>query len=139
MGKYKVTTSLSSKRVYENQTGSFRSDLDFDEVQAPGAAQYFLSSLGSCKLVSFLELRTRFHMDIEEAYLEVSGETGRAGTVENTRFPIFRFQRIEYEFHIRSPHTDDELMEYLKYVNAACTMGNSISEKIEQIYRIIRI
>lgn len=139
MGNYTVRADFRQERTFRNSTAGFEMDLDFNEEHAAGAAQFFLSSLASCKLVSLLELRNRFNMEISEAFVEVHGMTGRTETVEGTRFPIFRFKKIEYVFHVRTDHSDEELKDYLRFVNAACTMGNSISEKIEQIYRFIRI
>ncbi len=139
MAKAQVKAVHVKDRVYLNTTDQFALTLDFNEGEAPGASQYFLASLASCKIVSLLELRTRFKMDISEAWIEVFGETGRGAMVEGTHFPTSSFKRIEYVFHVATSHTDEELFDYLRFVNAACTMGNSVSEKIEQIYRFVRI
>lgn len=139
MANSQVKAVHVNDRVYLNTTGPFNVNLDFDEKEAPGAAQYFLTSLASCKIVSLLELRNRFKMDISEAWIEVFGETGRGELVPGTRFPTSSFKRIEYVFHVATSHTEEELFDYLRFVNAACTMGNSVSEKIEQIYRFVRI
>lgn len=127
------------ERVYLNKTADYEMKLDFNEQEAAGSSQYFLSSLASCKLVSLLELRKKFEMDIQEAFVEVYGETGRIGLVEGSRFPVSAFKTIEYVIYVKTEHSDDELHDFLRYVNAACTMGNSISEKIEQNYRFVRI
>lgn len=127
------------ERVYLNKTADYEMKLDFNEKEAAGSSQYFLSSLASCKLISLLELRKKFEMDIQEAFVEVYGETGRIGLVEGSRFPVSAFKTIEYVFYLETEHSDEELHDFLRYVNAACTMGNSISEKIEQNYRFVRI
>lgn len=139
MGKYMVRAEHLEERVYLNKTADYEMKLDFNEKEAAGSSQYFLSSLASCKLVSLLELRKKFEMDIQEAFVEVYGETGRIGLVEGSRFPVSAFKTIEYVFYLETEHSDEELHDFLRYVNAACTMGNSISEKIEQNYRFVRI
>lgn len=139
MGKHMVRAEHLEERVYLNKTADYEMKLDFNEQEAAGSSQYFLSSLASCKLVSLLELRKKFEMDIQEAFVEVYGETGRIGLVEGSRFPVSAFKTIEYVIYVKTEHSDDELHDFLRYVNAACTMGNSISEKIEQNYRFVRI
>lgn len=139
MGKYMVRAEHLEERVYLNKTADYEMKLDFNEKEAAGSSQYFLSSLASCKLISLLELRKKFEMDIQEAFVEVYGETGRIGLVEGSRFPVSAFKTIEYVFYLETEHSDEELHDFLRYVNAACTMGNSISEKIEQNYRFVRI
>ena len=139
MGKYMVRADHLQERVYLNKTADYEMKIDFNEKEAAGSSQYFLSSLASCKLISLLELRTKFEMEISEAYVEVYGETGRIGIVEGTRFPVSAFKTVEYVFYLKTDHSDEELKDYLRFVNAGCTMGNSISDKIEQNYCFVRI
>lgn len=139
MSKYAVTATFDHDRVYRNDAVPHSVKVDFNEQEALGSASTMLASLASCKLVSLLELRAKFKMNIEYAEIEVKGETGRAELIEGTHIPISRLLKIEYIFRIRTTHTDEELWEYMKFVNGACTMGNSLSEKIDIIYRIERI
>lgn len=139
MSNYTVTATFDRDRIYRNRAVPGDIIIDFNESEAPGSASTFMASLASCKLVSLLELRKKYNMTIDYAEVLVKGETGRAELIEGTHVPISRFLRLEYTFRLRTDHSDEELREYLKFVNGACTMGNSLSEKIDIIYRIERI
>lgn len=139
MGNFQVSATLKTDRIYQNQAGPHNIKIDFDEVAAPGAASTFLASLASCKLVSFMELKDKYKIHIDDAQVVVNGQTGRGELIEGTRIPSSRFLNIEFIFRVRTDHTDEELWEYIKYVNGACTMGNSLSEKININYQIEHI
>ena len=139
MGNYQVQATFVKDQIYLNQVVPQPINIDFNEAAAPGAASTFLASLASCKLVSLLELKEKYKMQIDEAQVLVNGVTGRGELIEGTHIPSSRFLSIEFIFRVKSNQTDEELWDYLKYVNGACTMGNSLSEKIDINYRIDRI
>ena len=139
MAEYMTTAVWKQDRRYDNVVADFSIAVDFDRKTAPSAGQMLLVSLASCKLVSLLDLRSKHGMDIEHAEIEVRGVTGKGERIEGTRYPSFRFLRIDYVFKVRTDHTDDELWAYLKFVNGACTVGNTISGQVEQNYSFQRI
>lgn len=134
MSQYEVKATYDQERTYDALAGPFEIRVDFNETAFPGSAQYFLTSLAACKLVALMELRQKHKMDITQAEILVKGETGRGETLPGTRIPSSRFLKIDILFRVKTPHTEEELRQYLKQVNSACTVGNSISEKIEQNY-----
>lgn len=136
MSNYTVTATYDKDRVYQNQAFPQGITIDFNETEAPGAASTFMASLASCKLVSLLELRAKYKMDIEYAEVLVKGVTGWGEPIEGSHLKISRFRNLDFIFRLKTSNTDEELWEYMKFVNGACTMGNSISEKIDITYRI---
>lgn len=139
MADYMTTATWKQARRYDNAVDDFSIAVDFDKTTAPNAGQMFLVALASCKLVSFLDLRLKHGMDIEAAEIEVRGSTGKEESILGTRYPSFRFLTIDYIFKVRTEHTEEELWEYLKFVNAVCTVGNTISDKVDQSYSFQRI
>ncbi len=139
MAEYTTRAVWKQDRQYDNQVDDFAVAVDFDRKAAPSAGQMLLVSLASCKLVSFLDLRRKHGMDIQHAEIEVRGVTGKGEPIEGTRYPSFRFLRIDYVFKVRTDHSEEELLHYLKFVNGACTVGNSISDRVEQTYSFQRI
>ena len=139
MAQYCTTAVLTQDRIYDNKTDDFSIRVDFDRKLAPSAGQMLLVSLASCKLVSLLELRKKYNMDISWAAIEVNGVTGRGESPQGSGIPTFRFQKIDYLFKVDTEHSEAELYHYLTYVNAACVVVNSMSDKGEETYRIQKI
>lgn len=129
MSQYEVRAVHDKERTYDCKAGSFQISVDFDEKASPGSAQYFLASLAACKLVAMLELRQKHRMDITQAEVLISGKTGRGEPVDGTRIPSSRFERIDILFRVKTPHTEEELREYLRFVNGACTMGTTYARR----------
>ncbi|PKK40624.1 hypothetical protein ABB02_00073 [Clostridiaceae bacterium JG1575] len=137
MGTYRVKSVQVKKRFYLTEAGEMDIKVDFDREVGPSAGELFLASIGSCKLVSFLELRQKHHMRIEDAELVLEGVTGVGEVASGHRYPASAFTQITYTFYVATDHTVEELEAYLIHVNDACTIGNSLSEKIQQKTRFV--
>lgn len=130
MANYKVETAFREGRIYENSENSAVLTLDLDRKNDMNPGSALLAALGTCKLASFIELKDKYRIRTGEVKVTVKGETGTEES-ENKRQPRSSFKTIEISYSIETDHTEDEISEFLKYVDLACTIGNSLSDSIE--------
>lgn len=131
MGLYNIYGEYLAGRKYQFFQGDIKTTIDLDQKEFQGPGGLLLSSLGACKLASFLELKDKYKIRAEEVHLKISGETGFDGLVESTRQPISRFLKIKLFWEIKTNHSEEEIREFMKKVDGACTIGNSLNKDIE--------
>lgn len=140
MGNYNITTIKDPSGIYISSNGLETVRMD----NKPGKtlmnpAEVLLSSLGACKSMGFYDMAAKYNMDIKNCIIEIKSETGRGPKSEFTNRPVSMILSIEYVYKIESTNTDEELENFLHYVNGACTVSNSLNKDIKQSYRFERI
>lgn len=140
MGVYTINTRMDKGRVYQStsqgQTINLENQRDKTYMN-PG--EVLLAALGACKCMSFYDLAQKYGMDIQQCQVEIHGVTGKGPLIEGTHIPSSRLLSVEYVYKIQSANSDEELENYMKYVDGACTVGNSLKDDILQSHRFERL
>ena len=134
MGVYSVRTFRQEKTVYQSEMRNHQNSvyMQYKEGEsAPNPMETVLSALSACKLVDFWDLAEKYKIAFDDASIEVTAVVGPDGMVEGTHQPKNMIKSIHTVWSIKSKLSDEEIEKYLKIVDGACTVGNSMNPSIE--------
>ncbi|MEF9951993.1 MAG: OsmC family protein [Clostridium sp.] len=96
-----------------------------------------LNSIAGCKIISFVSLGKKFNITFEDIEVEISGEVEKTGLVRDTHFPKKELVSIHTIYRITTPHSQEDIEDFLLKVDDLCIVGNALSDNIKKTSEII--
>lgn len=100
-------------------------------------SQLMGSAVLGCRIISFVSLARKMKFEFESLEIELEATTRESGTVEGTRFKTHHYDKIHMIYKVKTTRTKEEIEEFLVLVHQLCTVGNALSDDIEQTHEIV--
>ena len=135
---FKATArKLSDGMQVETESHGFK--ILFDEPEKMGGTNQginpmsaMLSVLGGCQAIVATMFAKQFKIEFSDFYLDIEGDMDMRGIMQKA--PVRSgFQEIRFKMHFKSNNTEEELLEFSKFIEKNCPISDSLAHGVKLV------
>jgi len=135
---FKATArKLSDGMQVDTESHGFK--ILFDEPEKMGGTNKginpmsaMLSVLGGCQAIVATMFAKQFKIEFSDFYLDIEGDMDMRGIMQKA--PVRAgFQEIRFKMHFKSNNTEEELLEFSKFIEKNCPISDSLAHGVKLV------